>query len=108
MTEIQTRLDLNRNGDLTVRTVQDVQVNADWAQNLRETQVAGKDMRHKWHLPNNMVAQFYMDYAGLDGTPPPMNQEFWAYVDKRMNDPQYSKFRTDNPSNPFFSGYKSR
>lgn len=104
MSGVSTKLTMNGD-DLTVHTFQDAQTNADWAQHCRDTQVSGKDMRHKWHLPNNMVNQFYMDYAG-DGAPPPMNEEFWRYVDKRMNDPQYSKFRTDNPSNPFFIGFR--
>jgi len=90
--------------DITVQTFQDAQYNADWAAHCRDTQTHGRDMRHKWHLPNNIINQFYLDYAG-NGAPPPMNQEFWLYVDRRMNDPQYSKFRTDNPSNPFFAGY---
>ena len=95
---------MNRNGDVTVRTFQDAQVNADWASHCRDTQVHGKDLRHKWHLPTNIINKFYMDYAGPNLRP--MNQEFWVYVDKQMNDPQYAKFRTDNPSNPFYLGYR--
>jgi hypothetical protein len=106
MAGVDTKLTMDRKGDLTVQTFQDVQINADWAAHCRDTQQHGKDLRHKWHLPNNMINKFYLDYAGPVGAPPPMNQEFWVYVDKRMNDPQYSKFRTDNPSNPFFLGHR--
>ena len=106
MSGVQSRLDISRNGDLTVETFQDAQVNADWAANCRDTQQHGRDLRHKWHLPNNMVNKFYLEYAAGASDIPPMNQEFWTYVDKRMNDPQFSKFRTDNPSNPFFIGHR--
>ncbi len=47
----------------------------------------------------------YQDYCGQDSVPKPMNQEFWQYMHKRMKDPQYSKFWTKNPANPFFIGY---
>ena len=105
MSGVITNLDMDRKGDLTVRTFQDVQANADWAHHCREIQSPGKDMRHKWHLPNNMINQFYMEYAG-NGPPPPMNQEFWLYVDRRMNSSDYSMFRTDNPANPFRLGWR--
>ena len=106
MSGVITNLELNGE-DVTVRTYQDAQVNADWASYCRGVPQHGKDLRHKWHLPNNIINAFYLEYAG-DGAPPPMNQEFWVWVDRKMADPQYSKFRTDDPSNPFFSGYKSK
>ena len=35
-----------------------------------------------------------------------MNQEFWAWVDKKvMTDPDYAYCRLVNTSNPFFIGY---
>jgi len=104
---VETTFELNRNGDLTVRGYQDAEDIAKWAQHCRDTQKSGGDLRYKWSLPNNLVAKFYAEYAGPDLRP--MNQEFWQWVDKsKMNDPQYKTFRTDDPGNPYFSGYKSK
>jgi len=109
MQDILTRLDMNRNGDVTVETFQDAQDIADEAQFSRENVRPGRDIKPKWSLPNNLIYQFYLEYCGPTGFPPPMNQEFWEWVDKKkMTDPAYSKFRTDDPSNPFFSGYGSK
>ena len=71
----------------------------------REASTVGKDWKHKWQLPNVLVEKFYSEYTG--GTFKPMNQEFWVWVDKKlMSDADLSYFRTNNPSNPFWSGYK--
>lgn len=107
MSEVQTHFEINRNGDLTVRRSQDAEDIAKWAKHNRETQKFGKDFRYKWSLPNTLIEKFYAEYAGPDLRP--MNQEFWQWVDRaKMSDPQYKTFRTDDPSNPFFSGYKSK
>src|SRR5690348_9081453 len=91
--------------DITVENVQDVEPSIDHAKLLRDQPQHGRDFQHKWHLPNVMINRFYLEYAGGEAAPP-MNAEFWAFVDRKMKDPDYAKFRTDNPSNPFHLGYR--
>ena len=101
--EIFTKLIIDGSGDLTVRRYQDAQDIADRAGMLRDQPQHGADFHHKWSAPNTLVESMYNDYCG--GGYKPMDQEFWEYMHKRMKDPQYSKFWTHNPSNPFFTGY---
>lgn len=107
MAGVHTSFELDRNGTLTVRGHQDAQDIADWAKHNRDTHKPGGDWRFTWTLPNNLVNLFYSEYAGPNLRP--MDQEFWVWVDRnKMRDPQYRTFRTDDPSNPFFSGYGSK
>jgi len=62
------------------------------------------DFRHKWSLDNVMVNKFYSDYCG-HGAPRPMDQEFWDYVDKKMENPEYAVFRADDPANAYRLGW---
>ena len=104
MSEIKTKLTLDPHGDLYVERWQDAQDIADRAAILRDIPQHGADFHHRWSLPVVMVEKFYQDYCGK-GEAKAMNQEFWQWVHKQMKDPQYSKFWTHNPSNPFFTGY---
>jgi hypothetical protein len=62
------------------------------------------EMRHKWSLDTVMVNKFYSDYCG-HGAPRPMDAEFWAYVDKKMESPEYAVFRADDPANAYRLGW---
>lgn len=68
------------------------------------TQPQRGDFRHKWSLDNVMVNKFYSDYCGF-GPPRPMDKEFWLYVDKKMENPEYSVFRADDPGNAYRLGW---
>ncbi len=107
MSEVKTKLTLDPHGDLYVERWQDAQDIADRAAVLRDEPQFGKDFHHRWSAPNTLVEQMYNDYCGK-GAAKPMDQEFWEYMHKRMKDPQYNKFWTHNPSNPFFTGYNGR
>lgn len=80
-------------GDLVVRRYQDAQDIADRAKMLREQPQHG-DFHHKWSLPNVMVDKFYQEYCGdfNKGAAKPMDAEFWAWVHKKMKDPQFKVF----------------
>lgn len=87
---------------VVVRNFEDAQDIADGAKLLSEIPQHGADFHHKWSLPTTQVINFYNQYCG-DGfaSHKPMNAEFWAWVDKKMKDPQYRVFWTYNPSNPY-------
>ncbi len=106
--EVFTKLHIDGEQRLTVTRSQDGQDIADRAAMLRDQTQHGADFHHRWSAPNTLVEQFYQDYCGQDAAAKPMNEEFWAYMHKRMRDPAYSKFWTYNPSNPFFTGYNGR
>lgn len=93
-------------GDLVVRRFQDAQDIADRAQMLREQPQHG-DFHHRWSLPNVLVDQFYQEYCGsfAEGSIKPMNEEFWAWVHKKMKDPQYKVFWCHDPGFQFRVGY---
>ncbi len=96
-------------GDLIVRRFKDLQDTVDATAALRGEPQRG-DFRHKWHLEDIMIDKFYQEYCGLKGgvaygIDRPMNQEFWAWVDKKMDDPEYAKFRTDNQASQLRVGY---
>lgn len=104
--DYSTRLHFSADGSFTAETVQDVEDIIENNKVLREQTTHGRDFRHKWNLPAVMVHKFYNEYnEGLSETRP-MNQEFWLWVDRKLNDPDLAKFRTSNPSNPFRLGYR--
>ncbi len=89
-----------------ITSVQDVEPYLEENKRRRESNTVGQDWKHKWHLPNVLVEKFYSEYTG--GTFKPMNEEFYVWVDKKiMSDPDLSKFRTNDPANPFHLGYRS-
>jgi hypothetical protein len=102
VSEVKTHLALEGD-DLIVNRVQDVEPIMDWAKMLAEQPQHGRDFHHKWSLPAVMVEKFYNDYCGVEYKP--MNQEFWEWVHKKMQDPQYKKFWTYDTANPFHVGY---
>lgn len=94
--------------DLVVRRYQDSQDIADRAQMLREQPNRG-DFHHKWSCPNVLIDQFYQEYCGdFNGVAKPMDQEFWAFVNKKMKDPQYRVFWCADPQFQFRVGYGSK
>ena len=110
MSEVERHLALE-GADLVVRTFQDAQDIADRAKMLREQPNRG-DFHHKWSIPNTLVDQFYGEYCGIDshgvatGVAKPMNQEFWTWVHKKMQDPQYKVFWCHD--NQFRVGYAGK
>lgn len=62
------------------------------------------EMRHKWSLDTVMINKFYGEYCG-HGAPRPMDGEFWDYVDKKMQSPEYAVFRADDPSSAYRLGW---
>ncbi len=97
-------------GDLIVRRFKDLQDTVD-ATGLLRGQPQRGDLRHVWHLDNIMIDKFYQMYCGIDehsvthGADRPMNQEFWDWVNVKMKDPEYSKFRTDNQASQLRVGF---
>lgn len=84
-------------------TVQDIEPILEENKFRREENGRG-DFRHKWNLPTVMIHKFYYEYTA--GEWRPMDNEFWLWVDKKLNDPDYAYFKTSNPSNPFHIGYR--
>ena len=81
---------------------QDVQPILENNHALRAADGKRGDFRHKWNLPNVMVAKSYNEYTL--GEMRPMNDDFWRFVDKRiMGDPDFAKFKTASYS--FSMGY---
>lgn len=105
MSQIVTRPHLDADGSITFERSQDVEDIIEHNKTLRSMPQKSDWGRHKWNLPNVIVEQLYKAYNG-DEFPKPMNQEFWAFVDRKMDDPDYRAFRVDNPSNPFFIGHR--
>ncbi len=99
-------------GDLVVRRFEDLQDTVDATAALRAEPQRG-DFRHVWHLDNIMVDKFFQEYCGMQdgravGSPKAMDQEFWDWVNKKMKDPEYAKFRTDNQASQLRVGYNAR
>ena len=90
--------------DLVVRRYQDSQDIADRAQMLREQPNRG-DLRHTWSAPNVLIDKFYQEYCG-DGPAKQMDQDFWAFVNKNMKDPEYRMFWCHDSQNQFRVGYE--
>jgi len=91
--------------DLVIRHHQDAQDIADRAKMLREQPNRG-DFHHKWSLPNALVVDFYNKYCGeVNGAVKNMDAEFWAWVDKLMQDPAYKVFWCHDPQHQGRVGY---
>lgn len=104
--ESYTKVTLNPSGSVDVHRWQDAQDIADLAKHLADQPQFGADFHHRWSLPQTEVDNFFIKYNLGRAEPKPMDQEFWEWVNIQMKDPQYSKFWTHNPSNPFFTGYQ--
>ena len=90
---------------LVIVNTQDVEPYLEENKLRREARTVGKDWKHKWHLPNVFIEKFFLEYTG--GVFRPMNEEFYRWVDKKvMSDPDLSKFRTNDPTQQFFMGYR--
>jgi len=107
MSDSRTRITLDGNAVHVVR-VGDVSPTLDYAAEQRNLpNPKGERFWPKWTIPPETQEKFYTMYVGTQLPPPPMDSEFWAWVDKKiMTDPDYSKYRLANTSNPFFMGYK--
>ncbi len=93
-------------GDLIVRRFKDLQDTVDATAALRSEPQRG-DFRHVWHLDDIMIDKFYQEYCGNGYAPhKSMNQEFWDWVNVKMKDPEFKKFRTDDQANQLRVGYK--
>ena len=100
--EVLTKTRLNADGSVDILRWQDAEDIADRAKMLADQPQHGADFHHRWSLPATMVEKFYGEYCGDQyAEAKPMDQNFWEWVHKKMKDPQYSKFWTHNPSNPF-------
>lgn len=107
MKEVETHLALE-GGDLYVRRSQDAEDIADRAKMLREQPNKG-DFHHKWSAPNVLIEQFYAEYCGDQyAAPKPMDQNFWEWVHKKMQDPAYQKFWCHDNQFQFRVGYGSK
>jgi len=106
MNEVATRLHFDSDGSMTVETVQDVEDILEHNKTLRSMPQRSDWGRHKWSAPNVIVEKLFNEF-NKDCVPPrPMSTEFWVFVDKKMDDPDYKAFRVDDPANPFFIGYR--
>ena len=87
--------------------VEDVSPTLDYAAEQRNLpNPKGERFWPKWTIPPVTQDKLYTLYAGDTMPPPPMDGEFWAWVDKKiMSDPDYAGYRLANTSNPFFIGY---
>ena len=96
-------------GDLIVRRFKDLQDTVDATAALRDLPQRG-DFRHVWHLDKIMIDKFFQEYCGIKngvavGAAREMDQEFWEWVNKKMKDPEYAKFRTDNQASQLRVGF---
>src|SRR5512139_2575642 len=107
MSDIRTRFHFDGD-DLIVNRVQDVEPTLDYAfaqRNLPNPK--GEKFWPKWTLPPVEQEKLFNVYSEGKSPVPSMDTEFWQWVDKKiMTDPDYSKFRLANTSNPFFMGYR--
>ena len=103
----RTRITLDGSAVNVVR-VQDVTDTLDYtARSRNEANPTGEKLRPKWTLPPTTVERLYTQYVGNQLPAPPMDTEFWKWVDKKvMTDPDMAYYRLGNTSNPFFMGYK--
>lgn len=107
MKETSTHLALEGD-DLVVRTSQDAQDIADRAKMLREQPNRG-DFHHVWSAPNTLIDKFYQEYCGDQyAGAKKMDEDFWAYVHRRMKDPEYRIFWCHDPQNQFRVGYAGK
>ena len=96
-------------GEITINRVQDVEAILERAKEVCKNFTPGGDTRPKWTLSNVQIEKFYLEWCGDKLPPPPMNQDFWKWVDKRvMSDPDYAYCRTSNKASAFFSGFKTK
>ncbi len=93
-----------------VNRIQDVEPTLDYITEQRnQPNPKGEKFWPKWEIPPVIQEQLYVKYSEGRFPAPPMDQEFWVWVDKKiMSDPDYSKFRLANTSNPFFLGYRDK
>ncbi len=107
MANIPTRRFIIDGDAVHVRSVEDVAPTLEFAAASRNLPNP-KGERHwpKWTLPPTTVEKLYTMYCGDKLPAPPMDTEFWQWVDKKvMSDPDYAYYRLGNTSNPFFMGY---
>jgi hypothetical protein len=88
--------------DLIVRRYQDSEDIADRAKMLREQPNRG-DFHHKWSAPNVLVDQLFQEYCG--DTVKCMDDEFWQWMHKKMQDPEYRVFWCHDPQSQMRVGY---
>lgn len=109
MSDVLTRFHRENGGkDLTVERVQDVEPILENNKLLRSIPQKSDWGRHKSCVPNLLWEKWFNEYN--EGRNPPdlriYGPEFTAYVDRKLNDPDYRAFRVDDPSNPYYTGWK--
>ena len=93
--------------DLLVNRVQDAEPLLEWAkERAKQPNPKGEKFWEKWTLTNVQIEDLYNKYSKGTIPAPPMDQEFWQWVDKTvMSDADYTHCRLINKSNPFHIGY---
>lgn len=107
--DIRSRFLIDGNA-IHVNSVQDVTDTLDYTAEQRNLpNPRGEKFWPKWELPPVAVERLYTMYAGDKLPAPPMDVEFWQWVDKKvMSDPDLAYYRLGNTSNPFFLGYSKK
>jgi len=92
----------------TFERVQDVEPILDDNNRLRSEPQKSDWGRHKARIPNVIYEKWFNEYNEGRSTPDLniFSDDFNAYVNRKLNDPDWAFLRVDNKSNPFFMGYK--
>jgi hypothetical protein len=109
MSDVETRVHVDpTERKYTFERVQDVEPILEHNKALR-----GLDQKSDWgrHIANipNVVYEGWLNEYNEGRAVPDMKMfgpEFSEFVRKKLYDPDWSALRVDNPSNPFFIGYR--
>jgi hypothetical protein len=107
MSDVRTRFHSD-NDIVHFERIQDVEPIIEHNKLLRSMPQKSDWGRHVWNLPNVMYEKFFKEYN--EGRSKPdlrlFGPEFTQYVNKRMQDPEFAAFRTDDRSTSYRIGYR--
>ena len=62
--------------------------------------------RHVASVPNNIINQWLNEEAARGNVMRIFSEEFNRMYERKIRDPENAAWRTDNPSNPFYVGWR--
>ena len=94
-------------GDLHVKTVQDVEDIIENNKRLQGTEQKSDWGRHIAEVPNNILNEWLNEeYARGNTSMKLFDDEFMKVMKRKLNDPEWRYLRTDNPGLSFNSGWR--
>ena len=96
-----------QDGNLTVRTFQDVEDIIERNKRLRAEPQKSDWGRHTASIPNNIYLRWLNEeWARGNVSLKPYGKEMAEITARKLRDPDWAYLRTDNPSNPFHVGWQ--